>query len=137
VTQIFVVDDDESVRRAVDRLLRSAGYQVRSFASAVGVVSELDRNNPACLIVDVRMPGFDGLELLDILRAAQIAVPVIFITGHGDLAMAVRAMKAGAVDFLAKPFDDNALLAAVAEAVAQGQGHRVIAGAGPEPSGAP
>src|SRR5262245_28041881 len=119
MTQVFVVDDDESVRRALDRLLRSAGYQVCGFASALGVIPEVERNTPACLIIDVRMPTVHALELFERLRAADIAVPVIFITGHGDISMAVRAMKAGAFDFLAKPFSDDALLGAVAGAVAQ------------------
>ena len=122
MTQVFVVDDDESVRRALDRLLRSAGYRVCGFASALDVLPEVERNAPACLIIDVRMPMVDGLELFDSLRAADIAVPVIFITGHGDIAMAVRAMKAGAFDFLAKPFSDDALLGAVAGAVARSHG---------------
>jgi two-component system response regulator FixJ len=119
MTHVFVVDDDESVRRALDRLLRSAGYRVSGFASALGVLPEVERSAPACLIIDVRMPMVDGLELFESLRAAEIAVPVIFITGHGDIAMAVRAMKAGAFDFLAKPFSDDVLLGAVAGAVAQ------------------
>ena len=122
MTQVFVVDDDESVRRALGRLLRSAGYGVSGFASAVGVLAEVERNTPACMIIDVRMPIVDGLELFERLRSADIAVPVIFITGHGDIAMAVRAMKAGAFDFLAKPFSDDALLGAVAGAVAQSRG---------------
>jgi two-component system, LuxR family, response regulator FixJ len=119
---VFIVDDDDSVRRALERLLRSAGYRVSAFGSALDVLSEVERKAPACLIIDVRMPVVDGLELFESLRAAEIAVPVIFITGHGDIAMAVRAMKAGAFDFLAKPFSDDALLGAVAGAVAQSHG---------------
>jgi len=114
--EVFVVDDDESVRRAVDRLLRTAGYQVRTFASAEDVLAALPGGDPACIIIDVRMPGINGLDLFDRLRQTPCA-PVIFITGHGDIPMAVRAMKAGAHDFLAKPFDDEALLGAVAGAV--------------------
>ena len=120
MTEIFVVDDDASVRRALERLLRSAGYRVRGFASATQALPELGRNHPDCLIIDVRMPAVNGLELFDILRRERSLVPVIFITGHGDVAMAVRAMKAGAADFLVKPFDDHALLGAVAKAVARG-----------------
>jgi FixJ family two-component response regulator len=114
---VFVVDDDPSVRRALDRLLRSAGYQVRTFASAYEVLAEMHAGRPACLVVDVRMPGCTGLDLVELLRKAPDPPAVIFITGHGDIAMAVRAMKAGAVDFLAKPFDDVALLDAVAQAM--------------------
>ena len=115
----FVVDDDAPVRKALDRLLRVAGYRVRSFASARDVLTEMSTSNPACLILDVRMPDCNGLELFEALRSTRNLVPVIFITGHGDIAMAVRAMKAGAVDFLPKPFDDNALLDAVAQAIAR------------------
>lgn len=114
--EIFIVDDDAAVRRALDRLLRVAGYRVRAFASAQEVLAELANSRPACLIIDVRMPDRNGLELFETLRSTREYVPVIFITGHGDIAMAVRAMKAGAADFLAKPFDDKALLDAVAQA---------------------
>jgi FixJ family two-component response regulator len=118
MAQVFVVEDDDSVRRALDRLLRSAGYSVAGFVSALDVLAAVQRSAPACLIIDVRMPVMDGLELFENLRSADVSVPVIFITGHGDIAMAVRAMKAGAFDFLAKPFSDDALLGAVASAVA-------------------
>jgi FixJ family two-component response regulator len=115
--EVFVVDDDASVRRAVDRLLRTAGYRARTFASAQEVMAAMNSDRPACLIIDVRMPDCSGLELADTLCKAPTPPAVIFITGHGDIDMAVRAMKAGAVDFLAKPFDDDALLEAVAQAV--------------------
>lgn len=114
--EIFVVDDDASVRRAVDRLLRTAGYSVRTFASAKEVLDAIPDSNPVCLIIDVRMPDCNGVDLFDTLRRSSSCAPVIFITGHGDIPMAVRAIKAGAIDFLAKPFDDRALLDAVAEA---------------------
>ena len=114
--EVFVVDEEESVRRAVERLLRTAGYAVRGFASAEDVLAAIPGGQPACIIIDVRMPGINGLDLFDRLRQTACA-PVIFITGHGDIPMAVRAMKAGARDFLAKPFNDEALLGAVAEAV--------------------
>ena len=119
--EVFVVDDDASVRRAVDRLLRTAGYRVRTFASAHDAIQQMSSERPACLIIDVRMPGCTGLDLADIVRAAASPPPVIFITGHGDIAMRMRAMKAGAIDFLAKPFDDRALLRAVAKAVSHVQ----------------
>lgn len=114
--EIFVVDDDAPVRRAVDRLLRTAGYCVRTFGSAQEVLAVIDGEEPACLIIDVRMPECNGLDLFDTLRKTTTSAPVIFITGHGDIPMAVRAMKAGAFDFLTKPFDDQALLSAVAQA---------------------
>ena len=117
--EIFVVDDDAPVRRALDRLLRVAGYRVRAFASAHDLLEELPHSRPACMIIDVRMPERNGLELFEMLRSARESIPVIFITGHGDIAMAVRAMKAGAADFLAKPFDDKALLDAVAQATSR------------------
>jgi FixJ family two-component response regulator len=115
--EVFVVDDDAPVRRALDRLLRSAGYRVRTFGSAQEVLAEMVHGSPACLIVDVRMPELNGLDLVEMLRKEDASAPIIFITGHGDIAMAVRAMKAGALDFLAKPFDDEVLLDAVAQAV--------------------
>lgn len=115
--EVFVVDDDPSVRRAIERLLHAAGYPVRSFASAYELIAVMRSERPACLVIDVRMPDCTGLELADMLRSAPAPTPVIFITGHGDIQMAVRAMKGGAVDFLAKPFDDQALLSAIAHAV--------------------
>jgi FixJ family two-component response regulator len=116
---VFVVDDDPSVRRGVDRLLRSAGYEVRTFASAQEFLEQGSGVEPACLLLDVRMPGRSGLDLHEALIAAGRDLPVVFITGHGDIPMAVKAMKAGAVDFLPKPFDDETLLDAVSRAVAQ------------------
>ena len=118
---IFVVDDDASVRRAIDRLLRSAGYGVRTFASAREVMAALRTDRPACLIVDVRMPECTGLELADTLRQQPDPAAIIFITGHGDIAMAERAMDRGALDFLPKPFDDSVLLEAVAHAVGKAE----------------
>src|SRR5262245_1335886 len=113
VPEVFVVDDDEPVRRALDRLLRCAGYRVKAFGSSVDLLCEIERSLPSCLIIDVRMPFIDGLELFETLRWASIQVPVVFITGHGDVTMAARAIENGAVEFLSKPFDDEALLRAV------------------------
>jgi FixJ family two-component response regulator len=110
---VFVVDDDPSVRRGLERLLRSAGYRAETFASAREFLQRGGLDDGGCLVLDVRMPGQSGLELHDVLTAGGHHLPVIFITGHGDIPMAVRAMKAGAVDFLAKPFDDEALLEAI------------------------
>jgi two-component system, LuxR family, response regulator FixJ len=116
---VVVVDDDPSVRRGVERLLRSAGYRVETFSSAREFLDRGDYDRAGCLVLDVRMPGQSGLELQQILEEAGYDIPIIFITGHGDIAMAVRTMKAGAVDFLSKPFDDQALLDAVKHAIAR------------------
>jgi FixJ family two-component response regulator len=116
---VFVVDDDPSVRRGLERLLRSAGYRAETFASTREFLERGDAEAGGCLVLDVRMPGQSGLELYDVLAAAGYSLPVIFITGHGDIPMAVRAIKAGAVDFLPKPFDDDALLEAVRQALAR------------------
>jgi FixJ family two-component response regulator len=115
---VFVVDDDDAVRRALCRLIGSAGYRVQGFGSA----AEFLRVRPcmdgvACLVLDVQMPELDGLELQGALNAANAPLPIIFLTGHGDIAMTVRAMKAGAIDFLAKPVRDVDLLQAVEAAV--------------------
>jgi FixJ family two-component response regulator len=118
---VFVVDDDPSVRRGLERLLRSAGHRVETFGSAREFLERGDAEAGGCLVLDVRMPGQSGLELYEVLAAAGYSLPVIFITGHGDIPMAVRAIKAGAVDFLPKPFDDDALLEAVRQALARGR----------------
>jgi FixJ family two-component response regulator len=114
---VCVVDDDMSVRRGLERLLRSAGYRVLTFGSAREFLDRRDTASLSCLVLDIRMPGQSGLDLQETLVATGQEVPVVFITGNGDIPMAVRAMKAGAVDFLAKPFDDRELLDAVREAV--------------------
>jgi FixJ family two-component response regulator len=114
---VCIVDDDYSVRRGLERLLRSAGYRVETFASAREFLERGDLDGLGCLVVDVRMPGESGLDLQQVLVAQGRTIPMIFITGHGDIAMAVRAMKMGAVDFLTKPFDDQALLDAVQQAL--------------------
>lgn len=116
---VFVVDDDPSIRESLSLLLNSAGYNVKTFDSAtkfleLGCVTE----GTACLVLDVKMPGLSGLDLQQELNSRNYAMPVIFITGHGDVPMSVQAMKKGAVDFLSKPFDDNELLNAVNEALA-------------------
>ena len=114
---IFVVDDDLSVRRALDLLLRAAGYTVETFASASEFLERADLTASACLVLDVRMPGASGFDLQETLAMRGHDIGIIFITGHGDIPMAVRAMKTGAVDFLAKPFDDQALLDAIEHAL--------------------
>jgi FixJ family two-component response regulator len=128
---VFVVDDDASVRRGVARLLRSAGHRVETFASAREFLDRGVGAGPCCLVLDIRMPGQSGLDLHHTLTASDREIPVIFITGNGDIPMAVRAMKSGAVDFLAKPFDDQELLDAVAHAMIRDvQARRVGGGLG-------
>lgn len=116
---VFVVDDDESVRRSLRRLLASAGFAVETFASAEEVLARGRPVGPACLVTDLQMPGVTGLELQERLASDAIRMPMVFITGHGDIPSSVRAMKEGAVDFLTKPFDDEELLGAVRRALAR------------------
>jgi FixJ family two-component response regulator len=115
---VYIVDDDASVRRSLKRLLESAGYSVETFASAGEFIAfERQGDGPSCLILDVKMPGKSGLELQEALSGPQYSIPIIFISGHGDIADSVRAMKRGALDFLPKPFDDEELLASVGVAL--------------------
>jgi FixJ family two-component response regulator len=115
---VFVVDDDEAVRRALTRLIRSAGYCVESFGSALEFLESRPYSHScACLVLDVGLPGLSGLELQSEMNAANRPLPIIFITGNGDIAMTVRAMKAGATDFLAKPVSDCDLLRAIENAL--------------------
>src|SRR5260221_11335151 len=107
---VFVVDDGASGRGALARLLHPAGYQTETFASAEGFLAQSRFDAPGCILLDVRMPGLNGLELQQALAAANRQLPIVFITGHGDVPMSVRAMKAGAEDFLPKPFNDEELL---------------------------
>lgn len=117
---VFVVDDDASVRKALSRLFRAAGLGVATFASAQDFLRNERPDAPACLVLDVRMPGLDGLELQHRLNGRAAALPIVFLTGHGDIPMSVQAMKAGAVDFLPKPVHDQDLLNAVRQALAKG-----------------
>jgi RNA polymerase sigma factor (sigma-70 family) len=110
---VFVVDDDPSVRRAVKRLIESVGLQVRLFASSQEFLLSARPDAPSCLVLDIRLPGLSGLDFQQELAEADVRIPVIFITAHGDIPMTVRAMKAGAVEFLAKPFRDQDLLDAI------------------------
>lgn len=117
---VHVVDDDDSVRTAVVRLLQAVGYQARGYASAGEfLLGRSDRNAPGCVVLDVRMPGPSGLDLQEALARLEVPLPIVFLTGHGDIPMSVRAMKAGAVDFLTKPVSRDALLAAVRTALAR------------------
>jgi FixJ family two-component response regulator len=114
---VFVVDDDASVREAVESLLRSVGLRVELFASAQAFLASEKPDAPACLVLDVRMPGLGGLDCQRQLAARGLPIPVVFMTGHGDIPMSVHAMKAGAIDFLTKPFRDQDLLDAVSQAL--------------------
>lgn len=114
---ILIVDDDPDVRDSLKALLESAGYAVRDFASPATILAERDLDSAACLVADIRMPGMDGLSLQQELLKREIVLPIIFVTGHGDVPLAVRAMKAGAVDFVEKPFDDELLLGSIEKAV--------------------
>lgn len=121
---VYVVDDDASICRALARLLRSAGFEVQTFPSAKAFLDWPAPDRPACLVLDIRMPGPSGLDLQSALREADRLLPIVFITGHGDVATSVRAMKAGAVDFLQKPFDDQELLACVQRALETSRAQR-------------
>ena len=119
VSQIYVVDDDVSVREAVGSLIRSAGLRVRTFASAQEMLASLRMELPSCLVLDIQLPDINGFELQQELATKDIQIPIIFLTGHGDIPMSVRAIKAGALEFLTKPFDDEYLLEAVRSAIAR------------------
>ena len=114
---VFVVDDDPSVRRGVERLLRSAGLTIEAFGSASEFLERYDRDATGCVILDLAMPGFDGLQLQQALAERGSALPIIFLTGHGDIPSSVQAMKRGAVDFLTKPVSGDELLAAVRNSI--------------------
>jgi FixJ family two-component response regulator len=114
---VFVVDDDASIREALSSLIESAGLRVTTFASAQEFLDYKRPTTPACLVLDVRLPDLSGLELQRKLAPASKRIPIIFITGHGDIPMSVQAMKAGAVEFLPKPFNDDQLLEAIQNAI--------------------
>ena len=114
---VFVVDDDLSVREALGSLIRSAGLKVETFASAHEFLARPRADMPSCLVLDVRLPGLSGLELQKRMAEVNIEIPIIFITGHGDVPTTVQAMKAGAVEFLTKPFRDEDLLEAIQQAI--------------------
>jgi len=114
---VHVIDDDAGTRRAVSRLLRSYNYSVQSYSSAAQFLSQKIPPGPACLVLDLRMPGINGLDVQEILSHGDEYVPIIFVSGQADIETSVRAMKAGAIDFLTKPFDDHQLLSAVVAAL--------------------
>ena len=114
---VFVVDDDESVREALGSLVRSAGLGVATYATAQDFLAGPRAEGPSCLVLDVQLPGLSGLDLQRRMAEVNLEIPIIFITGHGDVPTSVRAMKAGAVEFLTKPFGDADLLTAIQEAI--------------------
>jgi FixJ family two-component response regulator len=118
---VAVIDDDPSIRRSLSRLLRSAGYGVETYSSVREFLERGNYARLACLVLDVRMPGQTGLDLQQVLTAAGHDIPIVFITGHGDIPMSAQAMEAGAVAFLAKPFDDGTFFKAVQRALARNQ----------------
>ena len=121
---VFAVDDDASMREALSRLFRSVGMRAQIFASAQEFLSFKRPDTPACLVLDVRLPGLSGLDLQSELAATGLAIPIIFMTGHGDIPMSVQAMKAGAVEFLTKPFRDQVLLDAIQQAIQRARANR-------------
>jgi FixJ family two-component response regulator len=121
---VFVVDDDVSFRRSTERLLRLAGFNVRVFQSAGEFLAAGPAEGPSCLLLDVRMPGLSGLDLQQELTKGGTTIPIIFITGHGDIPMSVKAMKAGAVEFLTKPLRKQELLDAIEQALARDRAAR-------------
>jgi FixJ family two-component response regulator len=118
-SMVFVVDDDQSVREALSSLIRSIGLDVETYASAHEYLRRPPQQSPACLVLDVRMPGLSGLDLQRELARQGREIPIIFVTAHGDIPMTVKAMKAGAAEFLSKPFRDQDLLDAICQALAR------------------
>ena len=116
---VFVVDDDLNIRASIQGLLKSAGLRSESFETAEQFLQRKPSNGPSCLILDVSLPGMSGLEFQQQLRNAGLQIPIIFVTGYGDIPMTVKAMKSGAVEFLTKPFEDQHLLYAVQQALAR------------------
>ena len=123
---VFIIDDDASVRRALTNLFQSVGLEVAAFGSAPELLQGRLADVPSCLVLDIRLPGLSGLDLQTELAKADIHIPIIFITGHGDIPMTVRAMKGGAVDFLTKPFRDQDLLDAVRTAIERDRNRREL-----------
>src|SRR6266550_3759995 len=122
MSTVYVVDDDESVRRALGGLVRSAGLRVQTFPSAQEFLAFSRPDVPSCLVLDVQLPGLSGLDLQQELAKADVQIPIIFLTGYGDIPSSVRAIKSGALEFFTKPFDDESLLAAVRQAIARSRG---------------
>ena len=117
-TAVYIVDDDAAVRDSMAQLLGMHGYETRQFADAQGYLNEAEKLPRGCILLDIRMPGMGGMELQDELRKRGREEPIVFVTGHGDIGLAVKAMKAGATDFLQKPCDEDELIGAVQDALA-------------------
>lgn len=113
---IHIVDDEESIRRSTGFMLRTSGFEVKTYGSGIEFVTQARAVDPGCILLDVRMPEMDGLEVQDALNARGVNLPVVVLTGHGDISIAVRAMRAGAVDFLEKPFEKGRLVEAIGRA---------------------
>src|SRR5271157_386297 len=118
---IYLVDDDVSVRESVGSLIRSAGFRAETFASAQECLANLQAEQPSCLVLDIQLPGLSGLDLQQQLAKADVQLPIIFLTGHGNIPMSVRAIKAGALEFLTKPCDGEDLLNAIRQGTARHQ----------------
>jgi two-component system, LuxR family, response regulator FixJ len=129
---VYIVDDDEAVRDSLELLLSSAGFETLAFNSAESFLTHPQKAAGGCLLSDIRMPGISGVELMEVLRARGATCPVVLITGHGDVQMAVEAMKRGAHDFIEKPFDDERLIGAISTALAKGGGTREAPSVDPE-----
>jgi two-component system, LuxR family, response regulator FixJ len=114
---VHLVDDDEAIRRSAGFMLKTAGMHVRTYENGVELLKSAPNLEPGCILLDIRMPGMDGLEVQEALKARGVALPVIIMTGHGDVSLAVQAMKAGAVDFIEKPFEKAVLLSAIEQGV--------------------
>jgi FixJ family two-component response regulator len=123
---VIVIDDDPSFCRSTERLIRSVGYAVQTFGTATEFLRGRPPDAPACMVLDVRLPGLSGLDLQEELAKVGLQIPIIFITGHGDIPMSVRAMKAGAAEFLTKPFRQQDLLDAIQQAVARNRAARQL-----------
>ena len=125
---VFLVDDDHAVRDALAMLLESAAFRTATFATAAEFLDACTPDQAGCLVLDIRMPGMSGMELQEALAAKEISLPIIFLTGHGNVAMSAKAFRSGAVDFMEKPFDENVLLTRIKEAIHLDHTNREIAG---------
>ena len=114
---VHLVDDDEAIRRSVGFMLKTSGYQVRAYDSGVALLKSVPHLETGCVLLDIRMPGMDGLEVQEVLKEKGVTLPVIIMTGHGDVTLAVQAMKAGAIDFIEKPFEKAVLLGAIEQGI--------------------
>src|SRR6266478_7934860 len=122
-SSVFVVDDDRSIRESLQNLIQSVGLSVQTFVSAQEFLASQRADAPGCLVLDVELPGLSGLDLQQELAKADVQIPIIFLSGRGDIPMTVRAIKAGALEFLTKPFDDEDLLNAIRQGIAITRGH--------------